>query len=98
MIAVQDAAEVQYADIANAVIRRFSVIIGSERAVRVAATVPGLALDPTTQAVCDASQDGLDRLIREYQSIGGTVALLLMKRTVAPLVKDSLLALPGSLR
>jgi len=93
-----DNGSVQYADLANAVIRRFSVIIGSERAVRLAANISGLTLDPTTRVVCHASHAGLDQLVREYQSIGGTVAILLMKRTVAALVRGSQLALPESLR
>ena len=87
-----------YADLANAVIKRFSVIIGSERATRLAANVPGLAFDDTGRVVAHATAETLDRLAREYQAVGGTVALVLMKRTVAPLARDSQLLLPGILQ
>ncbi len=87
-----------YGDLANAVIKRFSVIIGSERATRLAANVPGLMLDPSGRVVRHATPEMLDRLAREYQAVGGTVALVLMKRTVAPLARDSQLPLPGILQ
>lgn len=98
MMLVQDRLDVEYADVANAVIQRFSVIVGSERALRLAANVDGLELDQTNRAVAHASQESLDRLVREYQSVGGMVAVLLMKRTVAPVVNGSGRALPASLR
>ena len=92
------AGDMDYADLVNAVIKRFSVIIGSERATRLAANVPGLALDPSGRVVGRATPETLDRLAREYQAVGGTVALVLMKRTVAPLARDSRLPLPGILQ
>jgi hypothetical protein len=88
----------QYSDLSNALIKRFSVIIGSERAQRVAANVPGLALDADGRVTAGATLETLDLLAREYQMIGGTVALLMMKKTVAPLASQANLALPGILR
>jgi len=87
-----------YGHLVNAVIKRFSVIIGSERATRLAANVPGLALDPSGQVIGHATSESLDRLAREYQAVGGTVALVLMKRTVAPLARKGQLPLPGILQ
>jgi hypothetical protein len=88
----------QYCDLSNALIKRFSVIIGSERAERVAANVPGLSVGTDGRVSAGASIDTLDRLAREFQAVGGTVALLMMKRTVAPLAREANLPLPGILR
>jgi hypothetical protein len=87
-----------YRDLANAVIKRFGIIIGSERAMRLAANVPGLMLDADGRVVGAASADMLDRLAREYQAVGGTVAMVLMKRTLAPMARDAHLTLPGILQ
>ena len=93
-----DSRHQDYRDLADAVIKRFSVIIGSERATRLAANVPGLELDRSGRVVGDATPEMLDRLAREYQAVGGTVAVVLMKRTVAPLARDAQLPLPGILQ
>jgi hypothetical protein len=87
-----------YSHLANAIIKRFSVIIGSERATRLAASVAGLTLDTNGGVVGHTTPETLDRLAREYRAVGGTVALLLMKRTVTPLAMDAQLPLPGILQ
>jgi hypothetical protein len=89
---------IQYRDLANAIIKHFSDVLGSDRAIRLARNVDGLAIEPAGQVEHDISADTLDRLVREYQAVGGTVAVLMMKRTVAQLAKDGNLALPGALR
>jgi hypothetical protein len=90
-------APVDYRDLANAMIKRFGVIIGSERATRLAATVPGLTLDAGGAVVAATTPEMLDRLAREYQAVGGTVAVVLMKRTLAPMARSAHLRLPGIL-
>jgi hypothetical protein len=94
----ESTSNIQYSDLSNALIKRFSIIIGSERAQRVAANVPGLMLDGNGRVAPCVTVDTLDRLAREYQVIGGTIAVLLMKKTVAPLAREANLPLPGILR
>ena len=96
--ATGDSGRLQYRDLADAVIKRFSVIIGSERAARLAANVPGLVVDASGQVMGEITPEMLDRLAREYQAVGGTVAVVLMKRTLAPLARDAELPLPGILQ
>jgi hypothetical protein len=96
--ATGDSAHPDYRDLADAVIKRFSVIIGSERATRLAANVPGLTVDASGRVTSQVTPEILDRLAREYQAVGGTVAVLLLKRTLAPLARAGQLPLPGILR
>ena len=65
----------QYCDLANAVIKRFSVVIGSERAIQLAKNVDGLELTPDGIVAREISAETLDRLVREYRAVGGTVAV-----------------------
>jgi hypothetical protein len=96
--ATSDSGGLNYRDLADAVIKRFSVIIGSERATRLAANVPGLVAGASGQVVDEITPEMLDRVAREYQAVGGTVAVVLMKRTLAPLARDRHLPLPGILQ
>jgi hypothetical protein len=63
---------------------------------RLATNVP--TLDPSARVGPSATAEMLDRLAREYQAVRGTVARVLMKRTVAPLARDSQLPLRGILQ
>lgn len=89
---------VGYGDLMTAIVQKQISIIGSERAVRFARKVPGIAVNEDGTVTSGGTKESLSCLCREYMSVASGVARMLMKSAVAPLLNGSRLDLPEELR
>ena len=89
---------VQYDDLMTAIIRKQITIMGAEKALKYARQVPGIVVADDGRVTSEADQTALAGLVQEYKKVAGTVAILLMKTAIAPLLKGADLTLPQELR
>jgi hypothetical protein len=82
----------------TAIIQKFIVVMGAEKALKLAGRVPGLAVAPNGQVTSDPDLDSFKQLVREYRAAAGTMSLYMMKSVIAPMVAGTSLPLPDELR
>jgi hypothetical protein len=87
-----------YRTVMTAIVRKMVIVMGKEKALRLAGRVPGVMVSPDGGVTSDADLERLRQLVREYRAAGGTVALYLMKGAVASAMNGSKLPLPEELR
>lgn len=87
-----------YGALMTAIIRKFIVVMGTERALKLAGRVPGLVVGADGHVSSGATAEAFSGLVQEYRSACGTVAVYLMKGAISPYVGANNGALPEELR
>jgi len=85
----------------TAIIKKQITIIGSEKALKYARRVPGVVVADDGRVTSGADQAALAGLVQEYKKLAGTVAIMVMKSSIAPLLSGANganLVLPQELR
>lgn len=98
---MQDVASVateNYSILMTAVVKKMIVVMGKEKALKLAGRVSGVTVEPDGQVSSPTGLEDLRQLVREYRTAGGTVTLYLIKGAIAPLIKGSNVPLPDELR
>ncbi len=86
-----------YEEVSSVIVKKQISVIGSEKALAIAKSVKGLAIDSSGN-VTSASKAALNSLVDGYVNIAGSVAKMIMKGAIAPLVRGSNIDLPESLK
>lgn len=87
-----------YQPVITAIIRKMIIVMGKDKALKLAERVPGLTVAPDGQATAGGDLDQLRQLVRAYRAAGGTMSLYLMKSAIAPVAARTRLPLPDELR
>lgn len=98
---MQDVASVateNYSILMTTIVKKMIVVMGKEKALKLAGRVPGVTVEPDGQVTSPTSVEDLRLLVREYRTAGGTFTLYLIKGAIAPLIKGSNVPLPDELR
>lgn len=87
-----------YAALMTAIVQKMVIVMGKEKAFKLAERVPGVRLGPDRRVMPPADLESLRQLVREYRGAAGTVSLYLMKGAIASAMNGSKLPLPDELR
>lgn len=87
-----------YNELMTAIVQRFSVMLGSEDAIRYARRVPSLVVENDGRVASRGDREMLKRLCEEYQRVGGTISVYFMKSVIARLKPDPDVEIPEELR
>lgn len=87
-----------YGILMTVIVQKMVTVMGKEKALKLAARVPGVVLAPDGRVTSSSSLESLRLLAREYRSAAGTVSLYLMKGAIASVADGKKLPLPDELR